>query len=185
MDHGREAEALLEELTDKQKEVLDLLVLHKTSKQIARDLGISPHTVDQRIAAARKKFGVDTRNELAAAYMAAKTESGSDPIYEKPVYQSSQVETPAHHGDQDLGTHMVTGSDEVQSQPEFSGNSTKSPVYYRVVPESFEGRYGLFWRLIAIVGITLGLLIATLVGLAVYGELSELMRQAALGLQSN
>lgn len=54
MDHGRETEALLDELTDKQKEVLDLLVLRKTSRQIARELGNSPHTVDQRITAARR-----------------------------------------------------------------------------------------------------------------------------------
>lgn len=56
-------------LTDKQTEVLDLVLLHKSSKDIARTLGISPYTVDQRITAARRKFRVDSRAELARAYM--------------------------------------------------------------------------------------------------------------------
>lgn len=37
---------LLDQLTAKQREVLDLLIEHKTSKEISRQLGISPHTVD-------------------------------------------------------------------------------------------------------------------------------------------
>jgi hypothetical protein len=41
---------------------------HKSSKEIARTLGISPYTVDQRIAAARQKLNVCTRGELARAY---------------------------------------------------------------------------------------------------------------------
>ncbi|MDE2442643.1 MAG: LuxR family transcriptional regulator, partial [Betaproteobacteria bacterium] len=32
-------------LTDKQLDALNLLVKHKTSKEISRELGISPHTV--------------------------------------------------------------------------------------------------------------------------------------------
>lgn len=43
----------LVELTAKQREVLDLLIQHMTSKEISRQLGISPHTVDQRIMLAR------------------------------------------------------------------------------------------------------------------------------------
>ena len=41
-----EIEFTLAGLTAKQREVLDLLIEHKTSKEIARELGISPHTVD-------------------------------------------------------------------------------------------------------------------------------------------
>ena len=72
--------------------------MHKTSKQIARELGISHHTVDQRVVAARRKFGVETRNELAAAYMVAQAQNGDVPVYEKSVYQFSQVANlaPAH-----------------------------------------------------------------------------------------
>lgn len=58
----------LQALTLKQRQVLDLLIQHKTSKEISRLLGISPHTVDQRIMLARAKLQVATRNEVAQAY---------------------------------------------------------------------------------------------------------------------
>lgn len=176
MDHGRDTESLLEGLTDKQREVLDLLVQHKTSKQIARALDISPHTVDQRITAARRKFGVESRNELAATYMAAVSADGSPATYESPVYQSSQVASAANPDENDAGTNEVSTDETVPAASGKPPKGTGSPVYYRVVPESFEGRYGLFWRLTAIVGFTLGLLIATLLGLAIFGELSELLQ---------
>lgn len=165
MDNGHNTAALIAGLTDKQRDVLDLLVLHKTSKQIARELNISPHTVDQRITTARKKFGVGNRNELAAAYTQARGASDGSAIYESPVYQSSQVDLPSDPGNKVSGTDGVTAE-----------GTSPQIIHYRVVPESFEGRLGYFWRLTAIVGITLGLLIATLVGLAIYGELSELLR---------
>jgi hypothetical protein len=65
---------------------LDLLIQHKTSKEISRLLGISPHTVDQRILLARGKLGVATRNEVAQAYRRLKT------IYEQPVYDFSHID---------------------------------------------------------------------------------------------
>ena len=196
MKQDSEISDLLEGLTEKQREVLDLLMLHKTSKQIARDLCISPHTVDQRIVAARRKFDVETRGELAAAYMSAQAQStlaqstlarsahempkppqgGDAPIYEKSVYQSSQVENHDHSGEKVGGSDAVMANGDVRASSGKPPNRTKPVAYYRVVPESFEGRNGYFWRFIAIVGITLGLLIATLVGLAIFGELSELLR---------
>ncbi len=163
-------------LTDKQREVLDLLVLHKTSKQIARDLEISPHTVDQRITAARRKLGVESRGELAAVYMAAQARQGEAALYEKPVYQSSQVESAGAAGHEEGGSNAASADDTMHAASGEPPESTGSPVYHRVVPESFEGRYGYFWRLTAIVGFTLGLLIATLLGLAIFGELSELLQ---------
>jgi hypothetical protein len=48
--------------------VLDLLIEHKTSKEIARELGISPHTVDQRIQFAKEKLGANSRSEVAQLY---------------------------------------------------------------------------------------------------------------------
>ncbi|MGB3795910.1 MAG: helix-turn-helix transcriptional regulator [Alteraurantiacibacter sp.] len=168
---------MLDSLTQKQREVLDQLVLHKTSKQIARELGISPHTVDQRIVSARRKLGVETRNELAAAYTLAQSENGRGQIYEKSIYQSPQVDIVASSVDADRGSDAGLADGERYAGPgQLHSTGTKPVAHYRVVPESFEGRNGYFWRLIAIVGITLGLLIATLVGLAIFGELSELLR---------
>jgi DNA-binding CsgD family transcriptional regulator len=66
LDHDP-AEAL-SALTAKQTEVLDLLLQHKTTKQIARDLHIAPNTVDARIAAVREKWGTPNRNATARVY---------------------------------------------------------------------------------------------------------------------
>lgn len=63
-----EAKEKLERLTPKQREVLDLVLQHQSSKEIAKTLGISPYTVDQRIAAARARLGVATRGEVARVY---------------------------------------------------------------------------------------------------------------------
>ncbi len=114
------------ELTDKQRQVLDLLIQHKTSKEISRALGISPHTVDQRIMLSRAKLGVSTRSEVAQAYRrlidaeapreaalsaepaqpatAANPPVAAQPLYEQSVYGFSHVASPAfplHHSNQD------------------------------------------------------------------------------------
>lgn len=55
-------------LSAKQREVLDLLLEHKSNKEIARLLGISPSAVDQRLAAARLRLGTSRRGDTARAY---------------------------------------------------------------------------------------------------------------------
>ena len=55
-------------LTGKQRACLDLLLEHKTSKQIGRELGVSKYTVDQRITAARLALGARDRGDTANRY---------------------------------------------------------------------------------------------------------------------
>lgn len=55
-------------LTAKQRACLDLLIEHKTSKEIARLLAISKHSVDQRLTTARDTLAAADRNELAFTY---------------------------------------------------------------------------------------------------------------------
>ncbi len=55
-------------LTGKQRACLDLLIEHKTSKEIARLLAISKHSVDQRLTTARIALGASDRNDLAFDY---------------------------------------------------------------------------------------------------------------------
>lgn len=52
-------------LSEGQKECLRLVLAHKTSKEIARELQISSHTVDQRIRFANRVLGVRTRMQAA------------------------------------------------------------------------------------------------------------------------
>ena len=64
----QKAQDLLAQLTSKQTEVLVLLSHHQTTKEIARELGLSPNTVDQRIMAVRDKWGTSNRKETARLF---------------------------------------------------------------------------------------------------------------------
>ena len=70
------ARSLLESLTQRERDVLDLVLLHQTSKEIARELAIAPNTVDMRIKNARRKLGVSDRAELARYYTSIKATCG-------------------------------------------------------------------------------------------------------------
>ena len=55
----------MDKLSRKQWAAVELLARHMTSKEIARELGISPSTVDQRLTGAMRKLGAVNRRELA------------------------------------------------------------------------------------------------------------------------
>ena len=61
---GTEANWLLDDLTPKQVEVLDLLVQHRTTKQIARHLHISPKTVEGHRLRLMAKLKMDSVAQL-------------------------------------------------------------------------------------------------------------------------
>ena len=66
-----EVETKLTGLSDGQKAALALVAQYKSSKQIARALGISPHTVDQRMKRVQAILGVSSRFEAARLFTAA------------------------------------------------------------------------------------------------------------------
>jgi len=57
------------ELTDGQKDCLRLVGANLTSKEIAIRLGISHHTVNQRLDSARQKLEVENRRQAAQKFM--------------------------------------------------------------------------------------------------------------------
>ena len=67
-DSGRSI--IFQNATAKQIEVLDLAAEGLTSKQIARELGVVPRTVDQRIDAVRSKLGGAPRHDVLRYYRA-------------------------------------------------------------------------------------------------------------------
>ena len=156
-------------LTAKQREVLDLLIEHKTSKEIARLLGISPHTVDQRIFFAKEKLGAASRNEAAAAYRRLVGVSG------RTTYQESHIAAPAPTAQGISG--LLAGRVLALRHPGLS--QPEGPVLteldFRVVPEWFDGRYGTLVRFSAIIAIAVFLVILVLGGLAIFSQLSEMM----------
>lgn len=80
----------LAKLSDAQKTCLRMVFMHMSSKDIARELNISPHTVDQRLKAAARILGVDSRVE--AARLLARAEGGG--TYQPLVYQPPDIAGP-------------------------------------------------------------------------------------------
>ena len=61
-------QATFERLTDKHRAVMDLVCADFEHKEIARQLGISPRTVEQRMAAVREVLGTAGRGSTIRAY---------------------------------------------------------------------------------------------------------------------
>jgi DNA-binding CsgD family transcriptional regulator len=87
------------ELTDGQKACLRLVDDHHTSKEIARILGISPFTVDQRLDAARRKLNAASRKDAAKMFAAFEKGVLSEPF----VYEPQRLE-PAGFSDISLSS---------------------------------------------------------------------------------
>lgn len=178
---------VLDALTPKQREVLDLLIQHKTSKEISRLLGISPHTVDQRIMLARAKLNVATRGEVAQQYRRLVEErrnsaiSSPAIIWEKPVYQPSYVEMTESDGqgpDREDGVAFQTTIGLLRKAPQETEQSEAAravKAYYRVLPEVFDGPNGTLVRLGSIAAITVFLILIVLGGLSIFSQLSEII----------
>jgi DNA-binding CsgD family transcriptional regulator len=86
-------------LSPGQIECLLLVGQHHNSKEIAVQLGISPHTVDQRIRGALEKLGVERRWE--AARMVAAALSPNDPTYQRLIHQSPHIDLVPPTGQQE------------------------------------------------------------------------------------
>jgi DNA-binding CsgD family transcriptional regulator len=186
-------------LTAKQRAVLDLVIQHKTSKEISRMLGISPHTVDQRIMLARAKLNVATRGEVAQAYrllLAEQGKSTAPAIYQQTVYGSSDIAAPVQtdqHSWQEDAVTAPAGLSREQTGRDQTGREQTGSVgtlprhnarlfsdgsaqgYYHVLPEAFDGRIGTLLRLGAIATITVFLTLVILGGLAIYAQLSHML----------
>ena len=159
----------LDTLTAKQREALELLLQHKTSKEIAQILGISPHTVDQRIDGAKEKLGAATRGDLAVIYRRLRSISG------RMTYEDSHIELPPLSPDPGFGNGAVV--ERVASDPvgiEGSRNAGEQ-ADYRVVPEMFDGRYGTITRVGAIVLLAVLILLLVLGGLALFAQSSQFL----------
>lgn len=83
-----EVDDRLNRLSKGQLEVLRLVDLHHNSKEIAAKLGISSHTVDQRVRGAIRLLGVSRRSE--AARMVG--EAGLGHEYQRLIHQAPDVD---------------------------------------------------------------------------------------------
>ena len=173
----------IERLTEKQRECLRLVFMHRSSKEIARELGIGADAVDQRIKTAMRTLDVESRTD--AARLLASHE-GLGP-YQRLVYQMPDVvpegvvpsiEATATEGtriaDEPYGTAVREEQASFQALHWRPARALPFPL-----PIEGEGRNGLRpWQRVAwVVGIAIGTAIAFgafLTGLQALAELARI-----------
>jgi DNA-binding CsgD family transcriptional regulator len=74
-------------LSAAQIETLRLVYAHKNSKEIARIMGVSSHTVDERIRVAMRKLSVDSRTKAALIVANESAPTAYQPL----MYQPSGI----------------------------------------------------------------------------------------------
>ncbi len=84
-------------LNDGQRDCLRLVLVHLNSKEIARELGVSPHTVDQRLRTAMRVLNAHSRFEAARIFATLDHEQA----YQSLIYQAPLVVRDSNNGNQD------------------------------------------------------------------------------------
>ena len=121
----------LNRLSKGQLEVLRLVDLHHNSKEIAAKLGISSHTVDQRVRGAIRLLGVSRRSE--AARMVG--EAGPGHEYQRLIHQAPDVDADHSISETDgavvfrFGTLIVQGGTEASVSKPSRARSTFVPFW--------------------------------------------------------
>ena len=165
--------ATFDKITPKQREVLRLALIRKSSKEIARELGIAARSVDQRLDAARITLGVTTRFEAARKFydlLCASERLTSDPF----MLGDGGVERRGESGEQSL---YVFG-DALQFSPHavWEGSAEADQgTWRRFVPGLPSAASGSGDRIMWIVIGAMAILALVLLGLGVVEGLERLI----------
>ncbi|MBX7513586.1 helix-turn-helix transcriptional regulator [Qipengyuania sp. GH38] len=103
----QESYEVFDQLTDKQREALDLAARGFTSKEIARELEISPHSVDKRIDAVRSQLDAMPRQRLVREFR--EWDERCHSITGDPFTVETDPESGPEEGTQSTGETLVFG----------------------------------------------------------------------------
>jgi DNA-binding CsgD family transcriptional regulator len=161
-----EQTALLDALTDKQREVIALASEGLTSKEIARKIGISESAVNQRIEVIRQRLGGMSRAQIARLYRKTSTLVITIPTSNSLTGKSIQL----------LAGSEPTQQSSPEGVVEFAAAAAEGTGELQPSIFSFasQGRVHPLARISMIVGIALGLLAAALLVLSIANTLSQL-----------
>jgi DNA-binding CsgD family transcriptional regulator len=124
--HSDEMKARIARLTAGQLDCLRLVDQHLSSKEIANELDISPHTVDQRVRLALHILGVERRTQ--AARLVAQF---SGP-YQRLIHQSPHIEPDARSGHPDAAVgHQIRHADRAGEAGGLSLITEQRPTSFR------------------------------------------------------
>lgn len=113
-------------LTNGQRDCLRLVFDHMTSKDIARTLGVSPHTVDMRLRTAMRTLGVASRID-AARLLAAHEGRGAGPsAYQPLIHQPPEIAAAPFPPDLAFPVQTTTADDLRQLSSTWSGPDADS-----------------------------------------------------------
>lgn len=157
-------DAIFASLTDKQREVLELLAENRTSKEIAARLGVSDSAINQRIDPLRQRLGGVTRAELTRRYRSSVPHPSGAGSCEVFTGQNFQVETPAGDGHESVredrpGRYRFEDSLSFAHEPPWSERSE-----LKVVPRLLDGKHAALAR-----GVTMLLMLLLIVSSLVLG----------------
>ncbi len=155
----------LKRLTPKERAVLDLVVQHRTTKEIARQLDVAPNTVDMRLRSARDKLRARDRNDTARIYGAlldacGKTTCDSAVMSRwpaMPLADSAETRSPSNYVLEDVAHFTLPAPWETAARTD--------------LPEVLDERFGKWWRVAAI---PLGALSIALLALALIAMATNL-----------
>ncbi len=157
----------LVKLTDGQRDCLRLVLAHNSSKEIARQLGVSPHTVDQRLRVATRTLGVGSRFEAARLLANAERDEGGtyQPlIYQRPYIAQSPTSEAFPPSSVPHGTDQAapTGQELQSSQAGYAAYSSPTAGSLWPVPAKAGGENDLTTgvRIAWIIAIAVGSLFA-------------------------
>jgi DNA-binding CsgD family transcriptional regulator len=158
LDEAGQAAARIAALSVGQLEVLRLVDRHLSSKEIAGQLGISSHTVDQRIRTAIRILGVTRRQE--AARLVALAEPYQRLIHQapyldptgQPIDQDGAISFQIRHADRAVGT----GDGEVLETEQGAAQPRSSLVLPWSTRSNPRNEMSIGHRLLWIFGIAMG-----------------------------
>jgi DNA-binding CsgD family transcriptional regulator len=156
-------------LTAKQRECLHLVVLRKSSREIARILGISKPAVDQRLMSARRVLGVSTRDEAALIY--ARVSGNYDRILYDPVGAPPGITggSPTLR-EEHANAYML----EKVSLPYDVDIEQDSHSWPQILTDA-KDKWGTAQKIAILAVLTIGILAIILIGLSVSQSLSKLL----------
>ncbi len=156
-------------LTAKQRECLHLVVLRKSSKEIARILEISKPAVDQRLVSARRVLGAATRDEAALIYARA---SGT---YDRILYDPVGVPSDDSFGSEGLQDERSSSFILEEVSSAYDVDTKHDLNFWPQILKESDGNWGTAQRIAIIVILTIGILAIVLIGLSVSQSLSSLV----------
>ena len=164
--------AVLDALTDKQREVLTLVSEGLTSKEIARNLGISESAVNQRIETIRQRLGGMPRSQIARLHRRQSTVvmtiPTSNSLTGKPIALQSTMRL-GQASDVEGVANLA-----VPSAPQEGGVLQPSTIFQRLDAD-LSGPHGAWLRVAAIITFAAAIAITALIVLSILQTLDSLV----------